>query len=329
VNLKKTLARLSLLLAGALPLTAPMQVQAQGYPSKPIRMVVPYVAGGAADITARVVGQKMSESMGVPVLIDNRAGANGNIGTDMVAKAAPDGYTVLLVASGPIVVNPSLYGKLPYDPVKDLAPVSQIASYQYALIVPAASPLRSVADIVQAAKARPDSLSYGSTGIGGGGHLAGELFGVMTGTHSIHVPYKGAAPALADLLAGQLSFIFDTVVTTAPQLAAGKVRAFAVSGPKRAGALPQLPTMAELGYQGFDITQFQGLLVPAKTDKAIVERLHAEVVKALKQPEVIQRLGTEGGNELVGGTPAEFARQITSDLALYARLIKSANVKAE
>ncbi len=323
MNLKKTLA----LLACALPLAA--AAQAPGYPSKPIRMVVPYVAGGAADITARVVGQKMSESMGVPVLIDNRAGANGNIGTDMVAKAAPDGYTVLLVASGPIVVNPSLYGKLPYDPVKDLAPVSQIASYQYALIVPAKSPFHSVADIVQAAKAQPDSLSYGSTGIGGGGHLAGELFGVLTGTHSIHVPYKGAAPALADLLAGQLSFIFDTVVTTAPQLAAGKVRAFAVSGPKRAGALPQLPTMAELGYQGFDITQFQGLLVPAKTDKAIVERLHAEVVKALQQPGVIRRLGTEGGNELVGGTPAEFARQITSDLALYAKLIKSAHVKAE
>ena len=302
---------------------------ADTYPGKPIRLVVPYAAGGAADITARVIGQKLTERLGVPVIVDNRGGANGSIGTDAVARAAPDGYTLLLVASGPIVVNPHLYARIPYDPVKDLAPVTQITSYQYALVVPAASPIQSLGDLVRLAKANPGNTSYGSTGIGGGGHLAGELLANMTGTQLTHVPYKGSALALADLLGGQLSFTFDTVVTTVPQIAAGKLRGFAVSGPRRAASLPQLPTMQELGYKGFDITQFQGLFAPAKTDPAIIRRLHDEVVQALKSPDVVQRLVTEGGNDLVGNTPEAFARQIKSDLALYGKLIKAAGVRAE
>lgn len=302
---------------------------AQGYPSKPIKVVVPYAAGGAADITARVLGQKMSESMGVPVLVDNKPGANGMIGTDFVAKAAPDGYTLLLDASGPLVVNPSLYAKVPYDPLKDLIPISQATTFQYVLVVPAASPINSVQELVAAAKAKPGALSYGSTGVGGGGHLAGELFGLMSGTRLTHVPYKGSAPALADLLGGQLSFTFDTVVTSVPQVKAGKLRAYAVSGPRRAKSFPQVPTMSELGYKGFEITQFQGLLAPAKTDPAIIARLHQEMVKALKSPDVIQRLETDGGNELVGSSPSEFASQIQSDLALYRKLIKDADIKQE
>ena len=302
---------------------------AEPYPSKSIRLIVPYAAGGAADITARVIGQKLTERLGVPVIVDNRGGANGSIGTDAVARAAPDGYTLLLVASGPIVVNPHLYPKIPYDPVRDLAPVTQITSYQYALIVPASSPVKNLPDLVQLAKANPGKYSYGSTGIGGGGHLAGELLANMTGTQLTHVPYKGSALALSDLLGGQLSFTFDTVVTTVPQINAGKVRGFAVSGPKRAASLPQLPTMAELGYKGFDITQFQGLFAPAKTDPAIIKRLRDEIVQALKSPDVVQRLVTDGGNDLVGNTPEEFGRQIKSDFALYGKLIKDANVKAE
>jgi tripartite-type tricarboxylate transporter receptor subunit TctC len=302
---------------------------AQGYPSKPIKMVVPYAAGGAADITARVLGQKMSESLGVPVVVDNKPGANGMIGTDAVAKAAPDGYTLLLDASGPLVVNPALYAKVPYDPVKDLMPISQVTTFQYVLVVPASSPINSVPELVAVAKARPGTLSYGSTGVGGGGHLAGELLGLMTGTKLTHVPYKGSAPALADLLGGQLSFTFDTVITSVPQVKAGKLRAYAVSGPRRAKSFPQVPTMSELGYKGFEITQFQGLLAPARTDPAIIARLHQEVLKALKSPEVIQRLETEGGNELVGSTPGEFASQIQSDLALYRKLIKDADIKQE
>lgn len=321
--------RKSILYAAALLTGCLGSAWAQGYPSKPIKVVVPYAAGGAADITARVLGQKMSESLGVPVVVDNKPGANGMIGTDAVAKAAPDGYTLLLDASGPLVVNPALYAKVPYDPVQDLIPISQVTTFQYVLVVPASSPINGVPELVAAARARPGALSYGSTGVGGGGHLAGELLGLMTGTRLTHVPYKGSAPALADLLGGQLSFTFDTVITSVPQVKAGKLRAYAVSGPKRAKSFPQVPTMSELGYKGFEITQFQGLLAPAKTDPAIIARLHQEVLKALKSPDVIQRLETEGGNELVGSTPSEFASQIQSDLALYRKLIKDADIKQE
>lgn len=299
------------------------------YPNKPIRMVVPYAAGGAADITARVVAQKMSEGLGVPVVIDNRGGANGNIGTDAVAKAAPDGYTLLLAASGPIVVNQSLYPKLPYDPLKDLTPISQLTSYQYALVVAAASPIKSVRQLVDMAKATPGKLSYGSSGMGGGAHLAGEKFARVTGAQMIHIPYKGNAPALADVLGGQLSFTFDTVVTAAPQIASGKLRAFAVTGPKRASAFPQVPTMAELGYRDFNVTQFQGLFAPATTDLAIIERLRAEAVKALKHPDVIKRLSTDGGYDLVGSSPAEFRKLIRQESTDYGRLIKEAQIRAE
>jgi tripartite-type tricarboxylate transporter receptor subunit TctC len=321
--------RRKILLALALFLACVGAAFAQAYPSRPIRIVVPYAAGGSADITARVLGQKMSQSMGVPIIIDNKGGANGMIGTDVVAKSPPDGYTLLLDASGPLVVNPSLYAKVPYDTLKDFIPVSQITTFQYVMVVPDASPIKSLKDLVAAAKAKPGTISYGSTGIGGGGHLAGELFAIMSGTKLIHVPYKGSAPALADLLAGQLSFTFDTVITSVPLVRAGKLRAYAVSGPHRAKSLPDVPTLNELGYKGFEITQFQGLLAPAKTDSAIVSRLHQEVVKALKSPDVVQRLETDGGNELVGGTPAEFAVQIQSDLALYRKLIADADIKQQ
>ncbi|HYX92619.1 MAG TPA: tripartite tricarboxylate transporter substrate binding protein [Myxococcaceae bacterium] len=302
---------------------------AQAYPTKPIHMIVPYVAGGAADITARVLGQKLSESLGVPVLVENRGGANGMIGTKEVAKAAPDGYTLLLVASGPIVVNPSLYPNMPYDPVKDLQPISQVATYQYVLVVPSSSPITSVKDLVAQAKAKPGKLSYGSTGIGGGNHLAGELFAAMTGTELTHIPYKGSAAALADLLGGQISFMFDTVVTSVPHLRAQKLRAFAVTGRKRASVLPEVPTLDELGYKGFEMTQWQGFFAPARTDRAIVARLHQEIIKALKQPDVVERLVKEGGNEIVGSSPEEFAKVIESDLGRYARLIKDRGIKVE
>jgi len=318
--------RVLLLTLSAAALTAHAQAP---YPNKPIRMIVPYAAGGAADITARVVAQKMSESLGVAIVIDNRGGANGNIGTDAVAKAAPDGYTLLLVASGPIVVNQALYPKLAYDPLKDLAPISQLTSYQYALVVSSASPIKSIPQLVEMAKSGQGKVSYGSTGIGGGGHLAGEKFAGLTGTKMTHVPYKGSALALADVLGGQLSFTFDTVVTAAPQISSGKLRGYAVTGPKRAASLPQLPTMAELSYKDFDITQFQGLLAPAKTDPAIIEKLHAEAVKALKSPDVIKRMTTDGGYDIVGSTPSEFAAVIRQELADYARLIKDAGIKVE
>jgi tripartite-type tricarboxylate transporter receptor subunit TctC len=299
------------------------------YPDRSIKIIVPYVAGGAADITARLVAQSMSESMGQPVIVENKPGANGTIGSDVVAKAAPDGYTLLLTASGPLVINPVLYKKVPFDPVKDFSPISMLITYQYALVVPSQSPIKNIGELVADARAKPKAFSYGSTGIGGGGHLAGELFGLLANAEFTHVPYKGAAPALADLLGGQLSFTFEPLVTGIPMIKAGKLRGFAVSGIKRSKGIPNLPTMNELGYKGFDITQFQGLLAPAGTDPTIIRRLHAEAVKALKSPAVIRRLVDEGGNEIVGSSPSEFAQQIQSDLRLYGKLIVDARINAE
>jgi tripartite-type tricarboxylate transporter receptor subunit TctC len=299
------------------------------YPERPIRVIVPYVAGGAADITARVVAQKMSMDLGVALVVENKPGANGMIGTDMVVKAAPDGYTLLLDASGPLVVNPSLYKKTPYDPLKDLAPISQLTSYQYVLVVPEKSPIHSVDDLVRDAKAHPGQVTYGSAGIGSGGHLAGELLGVLTGAKLTHAPYKGNAQALTDVLSGQLTFTFDTVVTSVPHIRAGRLRGYAVSGPKRAGALPDLPTMEELGYKDFNVTQFQGLLAPAGTDPKIIARLHDAAVKAVKQPDVVRKLETEGGNDIVAGTPEAFAQTMREDLDRFRKLIQQAGVTAE
>ncbi|MBN9474001.1 MAG: ABC transporter substrate-binding protein [Bordetella sp. SCN 67-23] len=321
----KTLATLAML-ALALPGYAHA---ADKYPSKPVRIIVPYVAGGAADITTRVIAQKLSDRLGASFVVENKPGANGMIGTDFVAKAKPDGYTLLADASGPLVVNPSLYEKVPYDPVKDLVPVSQLTSYQYALVVPAASPLRSLDDLVRAARAQPGKLSYGSAGIGAGGHLAGELLALMSKTELTHVPYKGNAQALADILGGQLSFTFDTIVTAVPHLRGGKLRAFAVSGPTRSPALPDVPTMEELGYKGFHITQFQGMLAPAGTDPAIVKTLNDAVGAAMREPDVVKRLAEEGGYEIVAGSPADFARLITTELDMYRRLIHDANIRMQ
>lgn len=321
----KTLATLAML-ALALPGHAHA---ADKYPSRPVRVIVPYVAGGATDITTRVVAQKLSDRLGASFVVENKPGANGMIGTDFVAKAKPDGYTLLADASGPLVVNPSLYDKVPYDPVKDLVPVSQLTSYQYALVVPAASPLRSLDDLVRTARAHPGKLSYGSAGIGAGGHLAGELLALMSKTELTHVPYKGNAQALADILGGQLSFTFDTIVTAVPHIHGGKLRAFAVSGPTRSPALPDVPTMEELGYKGFHITQFQGILAPAGTDAAIVRTLNDAVAAAMREPDVVKRLADEGGYEIVAGSPVDFGQLIATELGMYRRLIRDANIRMQ
>ena len=305
------------------------QAQTQPYPSRPIKMVVPYPAGGNADITGRVIAKKMGALLNVPVIVENRSGANGMIGTDAVVKAAADGYTLLMAASGPIVINPVLYAKVPYDPVKDLLPISQVLSFQYVLVVPSSSALNSLNEIVQQGKAQPGKLSYGSTGIGGGGHLAGEMFSMLSGAQFNHVPYKGSAPALVDLLGGQLAFTFDTVLTASPLIQDKRLKAFAVSGPKRARSLPGIPTMQEAGFQDFDITQFVGLLAPAGTEPAMIQRLNAVTVQALQDPEVIEALQTKGGKDLVGNSSAAFADLIKRELTMYGALIKRAEIKAE
>ena len=302
---------------------------AQTYPNKTIRFIVPYVAGGAGDIFARTVGQKLYAAMGQTVLIDNRPGANGIIGTDLLAKSPPDGYTIVMGNSAPFVLNPALYSKLPYDPVRDFAPVTQGTYYGYVLVLNPAVPAKSIEELVALAKAKPAQLSYGSTGTGGANHLAGEFLAIMTGTKLTHVPYKGSAAALADVLGGQLSMMFDTLITSIPQLKAGKLRAIGFSGNRRASQLPDVPTMDELGLKGFEVSSWQGILAPAGTPPAVVDRLYAETAKALKMPDVVERLATQGGNELVGSTPAQFAALIKAEIVKYGKVIREAGIRIE
>ena len=302
---------------------------AEKYPVRPIRLICPYVPGGGADIFARTVAQKLTEALGQTVVVDNRAGANGGIGTELVAKAAPDGYTLLLANSGPMTVNPVLYKKVAYNPVKDFAPISLGAIYFYVLVVQPSFPAANLNDFIAQLKAKPGQMTYGSTGIGGGNHLSGELFNLMTGTQSIHVPYTGSAAALAALLGGQLNYMFDTVITAVPLIRAGRLRAFGVTASKRAISLPDVPTLDALGLKGFELTQWQAIAAPAGTPKVIVDFLHREIVEALKKPDVMERLATQGGSELVGNTPEEFAQVIKNDLAKYSKLVKAAGLQPQ
>ena len=302
---------------------------AQDYPSKPVRLIVPYIAGGNADIWARTLGQKLTEAFKLPFVIENRPGANGGIGAEFVARSAPDGYTLLATASGPIVVNPVLYAKVPYDAVKDFAPVAQCVVFQYVLVTLAAAPYKSIGDLVSAARANPGALAYGSTGVGGGNHLAGELFALAAGAKLTHVPYKGSAAALADLLGGQLAFMFDTVLTSVPHIRSGKLRAYAVSSTRRASSLAEVPTMQQAGMKDFDISQWLGVLAPAGTPRAVIERLNAEIVKAMHLPDVRERIVTQGGNEIVTGSAEDFALLIRKELQQYAKLVKEASIPAQ
>ncbi|WP_108646789.1 Bug family tripartite tricarboxylate transporter substrate binding protein [Polynucleobacter rarus] len=305
------------------------QSAASSYPNRTIKVIVPYVAGGAADITARVICQKLSENLGQSIVVENQPGANGMIGTAMVAKAPPDGYTLVVAASGPIVIAPALYPQMTYDPMKDLAPVSNLTVFQYAVAVRQESPIKDMKDLINLAKANPGTLSYGSTGIGGGGHLAGVRLEQVSGTKLIHVPYKGGAAIWTDLLGGQLSFTFEAVVTALPMVKSNKMRVFAVTSAKRATNLPNVPTLAELGFKDYDISQFQGMFAPGKTDPMIIQKLQTEIAKVVKNPEIIKRLVNDGGNELIGNTPEEFSAQIKSELAMYTKLIKENSIKAE
>ena len=314
-------------IAATLPGAAAPSVQS--YPNRPVRFICPYVPGGAGDIFSRTIAQKLTEALGQSVVVDNRPGANGGIGTDLVAKSTPDGHTLLMGNSGPLAVNPVLYKKVPYDPIKDFAPITQGTSYMYVLVVPAALPVTNLNEFTALLKAKPGQMTYGSTGIGGGNHLSGELFNLMTGTQSVHVPYTGSAAALAALLGGQLNYMFDTVITSVPHLRAGRLRGIGVTALRRSSALPEVPTLDELGLKGFELTQWQAVVAPAGTPKPVVDQLYREVAKALKMPDVVERLATLGGNELVGNTPEEFAQVIKNDLAKYAKLVKSAKIQVQ
>ena len=301
---------------------------AQPYPSKPIRFIVPFSAGGATDLITRTVAQKLAESTGAQVVVENRTGASGMIGADIVAKAPPDGYTLLMASTAEIAINPSLYAKMTYDPAKDLAPITLAGVTPLILVVNPGSSLDSVKDIVAQAKAKPNGISFASAGGGSVQHLSGELLKTLTSTQMVHIPYKGAAPALVDLLGGQVSMFFSGMPPAMTHVKSGKLRALAVTTPKRSPAAPDVPTMAEAGIPGFDISNWFGVFAPAGTPDDILNKLNAEIVKALALPDVKERLAGVGA-ETVGNTRAEFAAFIGKEIAKYSKLIRESGAKVE
>jgi tripartite-type tricarboxylate transporter receptor subunit TctC len=298
------------------------------YPSRPVRIIVTYPPGGGVDLAARVIGQKFTEAFGQQMIVDNRGGGGGNIAMEMGARAAPDGYTLVMTAAGPTTVNVSLYSKIPFDPVRDFQPVALVASTIYALAVNPGVEAKSVKDLIALAKSRPGKLTFGSSGIGAPPHLAGELLKIMTGTDMVHVPYKGTGPALADLIGGQITFMFADALAAAPQIKAGKLRGLAVSSPKRFALVPDLPTVAEAGVPGFAAVGWTGLLAPAGTPQPIVRKLNAEVVRVLPLPDVKEKLAGDG-SEFGKNTPEQFADFIKQEIAKWAKVIKASGARAE
>jgi tripartite-type tricarboxylate transporter receptor subunit TctC len=303
-------------------------VAADAYPSKAIRMVVPFPAGGTTDILGRIAGQKITEALGQQVIIDNRGGAGGNIGTELVAKSPPDGYTLLTDPGSTLTINPHAYSRLGFDPVKDFAPITILAEVPNILEVHPSMPVKNVKELIALAKSKPGQINYASTGAGQSTHLSMELFKSMAHIDINHIPYKGSAPALVDLIGGHVTVMFDNMPTSLPHVRAGKLRAIAVSTAKRSFALPQLPTVAESGLPGFEVSVWFSVLAPAATPRDIVQKLNAVLVKALQSPDVKQRLAEQGA-EPVGNTPEQFAATIQRDLAKWAKVVKDANVKLD
>jgi len=322
MSFKSTVSALAL----ALTLVAPAS-QAQNYPDKPISIIVPFAAGGGADIVARLLGQKMTETWGQPVIVENRPGASGNIGTGIVAKAAPDGYT-LLMASSAYVINPNLYQSIPYDPLQSFVPITQPALLPNILVVHPSLPVKSVKELIDYTKSAPKGVAYASAGAGTGTHLAAEMFKLQAGVKMLHVPYKGGGAVLNDLLGGQVDLTFATLPSVLQHVKSGKLRPLAMTTTKRWSELPDVPTLAESGLPGFEISTWIGLLAPAGTPKNVVDKIHAEVVRIVQLPEVRERF-TSLGMEPVGDTPAQFAAQIKSELDKYAKLVKASGAKLD
>ena len=303
-------------------------LHAQTWPAKPIRIIVPFAPGGPADLLPRLIGPKLTEAWGQPVVVENKPGAGGNIGMDLVAKAAPDGYTLIVGPNGNLVVNPHLYPNLPYDVFRDFAPVTLIATFSNLLVVHPDVPAKSVSELIALAKARPGTLTYGSPGTGSQPHLGGEFLKLMAGIDIIHVPYNGTAPALRDLLGGQITFMFAQTSAALPHIQAGKIRALGVASLKRTAQLPDLPTVAESGLPGFEAVSWYALLAPSGTPKEIVAKLQTEIARILQLPDVKEKLSAQGG-EGVGNTPEQLASLLRTESARYADIVKRANIKAE
>ena len=311
-----------LCLAAAMLVASP--AFAQGWPSRPVRVVAAYPAGGSIDIVARLVSQRLGESLGQPFIVENKAGAAGNIGTDFVAKAAPDGYTLLMGSAAAISSAPNVYAKLPYDPLKDLLPIVLVANQPNALIVRPGLAANNVREFIALARANPGKLNYGSSGVGASQHMTAELFAMMTGVQITHVPYKGGAPAMADLMSGQIDFMFDPVPTSIQVVRSGKVRALAVTSLRRSEVMPDLPSMAEAGLDGFELRGWIGLLAPANTSRDLVQRLNGEVLKMLAAD--LRGKLLELGLDVAGGTPEQFAAFIREDIAKYGRIVKTSGM---
>ena len=301
---------------------------AQSYPAKPVRLIVPFAAGGGADYVGRIVGQKFLEALGQPLIIDNRGGAGGAIGTELAAKAPADGYTLLLGSAGPLTIQPGLSARLPYDPIKDLAPITLVSSIPYVMVVHPSLPARSLRELVSLARAKPGQLNFGSPGNGTTTHLATELFKQLAKVDVVHVPYKGVAPAVNDLLAGQTQFMSGDLSTLMPQVKAARLRALGVTGATRSALAPELPTIAEAGLPGYEAIGWFAVLAPAATPREIATRLHAAIAKGITEPDARDKLAALGG-DVVASTPAEFAARIREDLAKWSRLIRTIGLKAE
>jgi tripartite-type tricarboxylate transporter receptor subunit TctC len=319
--LRQLLLALCILLGGA-------EAFAQAYPSKPIKIVVPFPAGGIADVYARVIGARFTEAAGQPVVIENRTGAGGNIAAEQVAKSAPDGYTLVMGSVGTHAVNVSLFSKLPYDPVSDFAPIALVAEADSLLVVHPSVAAHSVAELIALARSRPGTLSYASAGPGTASHLAGELFKSMAKIDMLHIPYKGNSPAITDLLAGQTALLFATMPTVLPHAKAGKLRALATCGTARAAATPELPTVGEAALPGFDVTNWIGLFAPAGTPADVVRRLNAEVHRTMQAPDMQARLAGEGAR-FVATTPQQFGAYVKSEIAKWAPVVKASGARAD
>jgi tripartite-type tricarboxylate transporter receptor subunit TctC len=318
----------SLAALGCLSALATAPAHAQGWPAKPLRFIVPFPPGGATDVLTRTVAPKLAEAFGQQVVVDNRSGAGGMIGVQLTAKSPADGYTMVLATFGPIAINPSLYAKMPYDPVKELAPVSLAGNIYNVLVVHPALPAPSVKELIALARSRPGELNYGSSGPGAADHMAAELFQVMTKARMVHVPYKGGPLAMADLISGNLQLMFSTVPTASGLIKAGKIRAMAIANSTRFPAMPELPTVAEAGVPDFAVNNWCGVFVAGGTPQDVIARLNAELVKTLAMPDVRARL-IELGLEAVSNSPDAFAAYIRTETDKWAKVVKQANIKVE
>jgi len=309
-------------------LAAITSAPAQTYPAKPVRIVVPFPAGGGTDIFARLIGKKLAESFGQQFVIDNRVGASGIIGSELVARAAPDGYTLLMGTTGTHATNPVVFAKLPYDALKDYAPVALVAESPFVLLVHPSVPVKNVRELIALAKRQPGALTYGSSGVGSSSHLGFELFNLLAGIRTLHVPYKGLPPATADTIAGNLTMTWDSVTASGPFIKAGRVRALGIGSAKRSALLPELPTIAEAGLPGYELGSWYGLLAPANTPPEIVRTLHRDTIKGLAGNDLKDQFAALGA-EPIGSTPEAFTTTLQRDLAKWAKVAKAANVRAE